>query len=153
VAKRIKLAMLDFAKRTGAWRGGRPDWYLALERLAEISKPELLAKDGAMTRGPGRPKDDTDFLAMEVHRVMWAFDVGVAEACRRIGRGDKVPLPTSTWKISPGDEAASATRLAGRARTVGSPWKGINAKTLASRYWRWRRAENKREQKLAVKIT
>jgi hypothetical protein len=48
--RRIRFAMIDFAKRIGAMRGGRPDWYRVAERLAEISKPELL-KDGIMTRG------------------------------------------------------------------------------------------------------
>jgi len=92
-----------------------------------------------MTRGAGRPKsDDDDFLATEVHRVMWHFDVGVKEACRRIERGDKVPLPTR-----PGNPVKS---------TVGSPWRGIKATTLATRYWRWRRAEKERAEKVAVKI-
>jgi hypothetical protein len=138
VAKRIKLAMLDFARRTGAMRGGRPDWYLVAERLAEISKPELLAKDGATTRGAGRPKNDNDFLATEVNRVMWIFGVGAGEACRRIARGDKVPLPTREGKP--------------QRWTKGSPWAGINHKTLERRYWRWRRDEEERQEKVAVKI-
>jgi hypothetical protein len=137
--KRIKLAMVNFANRIGAMRNGRPDWYAVAVALAEISKPELLAEDGAMTtRGPGRPKNENDFLAMEVHRVMWAFDVGAEEACRRIERGDKVPLATRPDK---------PPRF-----TFGSPWKGIRCTTLASRYWRWRRAEKERQEKLAVKI-
>jgi hypothetical protein len=154
VAKHIKLAMLDFAKRTGAWRGGRPDWYLVAERLAEISKPELLSGDRVATRGPGRPKSDDDFLAMEVHRVMWAFNVGVAQACRRISRGDKVPLATRPWQVSAPTDGGepSIARQKGRYVTKGSAWKGIPATTLASRYWRWRHAEQKRQQKLAVKI-
>lgn len=139
MGKRVKPEMLAFAKRVGAWRGGRPDWYTVAERLAEISKPELLTESVMATRGPGRPKnDDEDFLATEVHRVMWAFNIGVREACRRIDRGDKVPLPTR-----PGKPARW---------TAGSPWKGTNHGTLESRYWRWRRAESERQKKLTVEI-
>jgi hypothetical protein len=147
VAKRINPALLNYARRIGAMRNGRPDWYLFAEDLAKISRPDLLEEDGAVTRGAGRPKGDADFLAMEVHRVMWAFSVGVAGACRRISRGDKAPLLTRTWRISPpGDEPPSATRddRPGRLYTKGSRWQGINPKTLESRYWRWRRDEQKR---------
>jgi hypothetical protein len=140
VAKRIKMAMVDFAKRVGAMRNGRPDWYGVAERLAEISKPELVAKDGATTRGPGRPKNDDDFLAMEVHRVMWAFDVGVREACRRISLGRKVPIR----KVH--------GRPPGRWATHGSPWKDKHAGTLEQRYFRWLKGEKKRQQKLTIEI-
>jgi hypothetical protein len=121
-------------------RGGRPDWYRVAEHLAAISQPELLAEDGATTRGPGRPKNEDDFMAMEVHRVMWSFGVGVREACRRIARGDKVPIrkvhgaPTGRWV------------------TLGSPWKGKHPRTLEQRYFRWLKGEKKRQQKLAIEI-
>jgi len=139
VAKRIKMALVDFAKRVKAMRNGRPDWYLVAEHLAAISHPELLAEDGATTHGPGRPKNDDDFLAMEVHRLVWSFDVGVREACRRISRGDKVPIrkvhgaPTGRW-------------------THGSPWKGTNPGTLEQRYFRWLKDEKKRQEKLTIEI-
>jgi hypothetical protein len=150
--------MVDFAKRIGAVRGGRPDWYRVAVALAKISKPELLAGGRVTTRGPGRPKSDNDFLAMEVHRVMLACDVGVLEACRRISRGDRVPLATPPWQVSAPTDGGepSIARLKGKWKTKGSAWKGIPATTLTTRYWRWRRAENERQQelqKLAVKIT
>jgi hypothetical protein len=140
VAKRIKMAMVDFAKRVGAMRNGRPDWYRVAEHLAAISKPELVAKDGATTRGPGRSKNDDDFLAMEVHRVMWAFGVGVRTACRRISRGDKVPIR----KVHGGPT--------GRWMTLGSPWKRTNPGTLEQRYFRWLKDEKKRQKKLTTEI-
>ena len=131
-------------------RGGRPDWYRVAEYLAALAIPELLQEDEAMTRGAGRPKNTgEDFLAMEVHRVMTAFNVGVAEACRRISRGDRVPLLTAPWKVS---KDGTAARMKGRFMTKGSPWKGINPTTLESRYWRWRKAEKEQEQKLTVEI-
>ena len=71
---------------------------------------------------------------MEVHRVMSAFGVGADEACRRVSRGDKVPV---TWRWLDRD----GTIKAKRAHTVGSPWKNIKPGTLARRYWRWRKTE------------
>jgi hypothetical protein len=139
VAKRIKMALVDFAKRLGAMRNGRPDWYLVAEHLAAISNPELLAEDGATTRGPGRPKNGDDFLAMEVHRLMWSFNIGVREACRRISRGDKVPIR----KV----HGTSTDRW-----TRGSPWKGTNPGTLEQRYFRWLKDEKKRQEKLTIEI-
>jgi hypothetical protein len=139
--------MRDFAKRIGAMRGDRPDWYRVAEALAAISTPELLG-DGPMSRGAGRPKTNDDFLAMEVHRTMWAFDVGVDEACRRISRGDKVPLPKGPWRVSaPGDGPPTATRLPGKSATKGSPWAGMKWSTLVRRYKRWKAEEKQRQQK------
>jgi hypothetical protein len=140
--RRIRASLLKFAERIGATRGGRPDWYRVAETLAEMFVPELVAEDKTMTRGPGRPKNDDDFLAMEVHRVMLVFDIGVEEACRRISRGDKVP-GVRLW--SPGKPAQDAS-------TVGSPWKGTKPGTLEQRYWRWKKAEQWRQKKLAIEI-
>jgi hypothetical protein len=140
VAKRIKPAMIDFAKRVGAMKNGRPDWYLVAEHLAKISKPELLGENGTTTRRPGRPKNDDDFLAMEVHRVMWAFDVGVREACRRIALGWKVPI-RKVHGLPPG-----------RWATRGSAWKGKHPATLEQRYFRWLKGEKERQQKLTIEI-
>ena len=54
-----------------------------------------------MAKARGRPQNDDDFFAMEVHRVMRAYDCGVRAACVRIARGkkqDKVPLPSAGRK-------------------------------------------------------
>jgi hypothetical protein len=101
-----------------------------------------MAKEPAQgTRGRGRPQNDDDFFAMEVHRVMRAYGCGVRAACVRIARGkerDKVPLLPSPGRV--------------RRYTVGSPWKGQNATTLETRYFRWLRREEERQKKLTVKI-
>ena len=137
MAKRIRQAMVDFAKHIGAMRGGRPDWYRVAEALAAIAKPELM-KGEAKDTHLGRPKNDDDFLAVEVQRVMWTFDVGVREACRRIARGYKVPLPTLPGKPP--------------RWTVGSPWKGTKPGTLEQRYFRWWKLEQERQKKLTTEI-
>lgn len=88
----------------------------------------------------GRPLNDDDFFAMEVHRVMQAYGCGVRAACQRIARGGrqyKVPL-------SPRGKV--------RRYTVGSPWKDTNAGTLEQRYFRWLRREEKRQAALTLKI-
>jgi hypothetical protein len=86
----------------------------------------------------GRRQKDDDFLAMEVHRVMRAYDCGVRAACQRIAQGKKVPLPP---------------RSDGKKRyTIGSPWRGTNAGTLEQRYFRWLRREEKQQQALALRI-
>ena len=149
--RRIRRALLDFAERIGAVRSdGQADWYRVCEYLAEISKPELL-EDDTMTRGPGRPKNEDDLLAMEVHRVMWAFDVGVQKACEHISAGSDVPLQSAPWTIS---KDGTPERVAPEKRwaTAGSPWQDINAGTLAQRYWRWRKAEEDRQKNLATEI-
>jgi hypothetical protein len=145
--RRIRLALLDFAMRNGLVRGEHPDWYRVAELFAEMAMPELL-ENSAMTRGPGRPKNEDDFLAVEIHRVMSVFDTGVKEACRRIARGDKVPLRTGVVQKSGKRKPAM---------TAGSPWQStevqpIKAGTLERRYWRWLRAEKQRQKKSAVKI-
>src|SRR5215213_7016317 len=117
MAKRIRPAMLRFAKEIGAWKGNRPDWYLVAEQLAEIAVPELLSEEPS-GRGPGRPPapergihDRDDFFAAEVHRVQWSFGCGVKEACCIIAKGSKkVPLPTRSGQPK-------------RSITSG-PWKG-----------------------------
>ena len=155
VKRRIRRALLDFAERIGAVRSdGQADWYRVCEYLAEISKPELL-EDDTMTSGAGRPKNDDDFLAMEVHRVMWAFNIGVEKACKHIEAGTPVPLLTAPWTLKDG----KATMLEGRWATgsrseeiKASPWQGINAGTLAQRYWRWRKAEKERQKNFTTEI-
>ena len=88
-----------------------------------------------------------DFLAMEVNRVIWAFGVGVDEACRRISRGDAVPLLSGPWIVSkPGDGPPKITRAEGQYSTKGGKWKGINDKTLARRYKKWLAEEKERQQ-------
>jgi hypothetical protein len=85
----------------------------------------------------GRPQKEDDFFAMEVHRVMQAYNCGVRAACHRIARGGRVPLPPRE----------------GRKRyTVGSPWKDSNAGTLEQRYFRWLRREEERQKKLTIEI-
>lgn len=88
----------------------------------------------------GRPINDDDFFAMEVHRMMQAYGCGVRAACQRIARGgrrDKVPLPS---------------RDGIQRYTVGGPWKGLNAGTLEQRYFRWLRREEKRQAALTLRI-
>ena len=95
-----------------------------------------------MAKARGRPQNDADFFAMEVHRVMRAYDCGVRAACVRIARGkkqDKVPLPSAGRKGRP-------------THTVGSPWKDQKARTLETRYERWLKREKERQKKLTVKI-
>jgi hypothetical protein len=147
--------MLNFARRSGAMRGGRPDWYLVAERLASISNPELVAEDAAVTRGPGRPSkssdflaDEDDFLATEVNRVMWAFNIGVKEAAKRISRGDKVPLSAHAEQRA----RLSSGRKSGALFTVGSQWKGLTAGQIEGRYNRWLKREKDRQKKLATEI-
>jgi hypothetical protein len=114
MAKRIRPAMLRYAEILGAMKNGRPDWYHVAEELARIAVPELLQEDSPAGDGPGRPRANFDWLAMEVHRVMAAYDCGVRTACKKIALGrkaDKLALPRT------------ATRGAGW-YTVGSPWKG-----------------------------
>jgi hypothetical protein len=94
------------------------------------------------TRGRGRPQNQDDFFAMEVHRVMRAYGCGVRAACVRIARGkrrDKVPLPSAGRKGRP-------------THTVGSPWEDQKARTLETRYERWLKREKERQEKLTVKI-
>jgi hypothetical protein len=95
-----------------------------------------------------RPRNQDDFFAMEVHRVMSAYGCGVRAACIRIARGmdrDKVPLP-SGQKPGRYRDGRVATH------TLGSPWKGQNAKTLETRYFRWLKREDERQKTLTVKI-
>jgi hypothetical protein len=143
--------MLDFARRIGAVRGDRLDWRRIAEHLAASSRPELLK--GPMTRGAGRPKNDDDWLAMEVHRVRGAHGVSVEEACQRISRAKP---PGAGRRLRPDQERNAVplrTRRGGKEQwTIGSRWMGINAGTLEQRYWRWRRAEKARQEKLAIEI-
>jgi hypothetical protein len=152
VAKRIRLRMLEFAKRIGAVRGdGQADWYYVAETLAAMLMPELLEEDEVMTRGAGRPRNEDDFLAMEVHRVMWVFDVGVEKACDHISAGTPAPLLTAPWTLA---QDGTPERVSPEKRWAagGSPWQGIKAGTLAQRYWRWRKAEKERQEKSTIEI-
>jgi hypothetical protein len=95
-----------------------------------------------------RPRNQDDFFAMEVHRLMSAYRCGVRKACVRIARGmdkDKVPLPAGQ---KPGRyrDGRVATH------TVGSRWKDQKARTLETRYERWLKREKERQKKLTVKI-
>jgi hypothetical protein len=93
-----------------------------------------------VARKRGRPLNDDDFFAMEVHRVMRAYKCGVRAACQRIARGkrrDKVPL---------------TPRNGVQRYTVGGPWKDLNAGTLEQRYFRWLRREEERQKKLTIEI-
>ncbi len=137
MAKRITAAMLEFAKQLGATKNGRPDWYIVAEQLAAIAVPELLYDNGLKKCGSGRRPKNYDFLAMEVHRVMWINNCGVRAACRKIAKGDKVPLPA---------------RNGVKRYIIGGPWKGENPGTLETQYWRWFEREEKRQKKLTVKI-
>ena len=88
----------------------------------------------------GRPLNDDDFLALEVHRVMQAYKCGVRAACVRIARGkerDKVPLPPDGTK---------------KRWTLGSRWQGLNAGTLEQRYFRWLRREEERQKMQTLTI-
>ena len=87
----------------------------------------------------GRRRNDDDFFAMEVHRMMQAYDCGVRAACRKIANG------------------AAAQQLLprkGLKRWIrGSEWRGQNAGTLEQRYFRWLRREEERQKKLTIEIT
>ena len=88
----------------------------------------------------GRPLNDDDFFAMEVHRVMQAYKCGVRAACVRIARGkerDKVLLSSN----------GTVKRY-----TLGSPWKDTNAETLEWRYFAWKRREEARQKAQTLKI-
>jgi hypothetical protein len=138
--------MATFAKNVGAMRGDHIDWYAVAEILARIAVPELM-EDEKMQPGPGAPKkvglkNDDDFLAMEIHRVMLASNCAVAVACERISRGDKVLISTPLWGI---DSSGKPAKLA-RVQTVGSPWKEIPPKTLERRYFAWLKKQKVRQQ-------
>jgi hypothetical protein len=91
-----------------------------------------------MAKPRGRPRNDDDFLALEIQRVMRAFGCGWRGACRIIENGvAKVPLPSR-----PGIQRF----------TRGSPWKGQRFRTLEKRYERWLRREEERQKKLTAKI-
>jgi hypothetical protein len=88
----------------------------------------------------GRPPNDDDFFAMEVHRVMRAYECGVRAACQKIARGkerDKVPLSPDGTK---------------KRWTLGSPWKDTNAETLEWRYFAWKRREEARQAAQSLTI-
>ncbi len=127
MGKRIKPGLLAFAQGLGAVKGGRPDWYRVAEHLASEFLPELLVGEPD-TRGEGRPRSDLDWLAMEVVRVMGVFNCGQKVACRKIARGDKVPLVGKPNRF-----------------TKGSRWKGENPGTLEQRFQRWKDREKERQ--------
>ena len=87
---------------------------------------------GKAKRGGGRPRNDDDFLAMEVHEFKRAYGFGVRKACK--------------W-IAKGLEAELRPRKGMRRKVRGSRWKGKNAGTLEQRYFRWLRREEERLNK------
>jgi hypothetical protein len=137
VARRLRKRLLAFAREIGAVRNdGQADWYRVCEVLAAISMPELLEEDD-MTRGPGRPKNDNELLATEVHRVMWGLDLDVEQACAHISKGGDAPLLTAPWQLSK-DGVPERVNPEKRWVTRGSRWKGVKAATLVRRYYLWR---------------
>jgi hypothetical protein len=125
-------------------------------------------------RKRGRPIKGDDFLALEIHRVMRAFKCGVRAACRRISRGDDVPLLSAPWTMSkqgtprrlkprrPKSQKITSKRQkppprpksqkSSRWMTRSGEWKGENAGTLEQRYFRWLRREEERQKKLTIEI-
>jgi hypothetical protein len=143
--KRIRPGMVAFADKIGAMKGGRPDWYLVAERLAEITLPELLVEQPS-GRGPGRPLRGDFLLAWEIHRTMAEYRCSARKACQRITQGKNEK--SETWNRLP-----LPTREGLKPRyTVGSEWREANPSTLYQRYLRWKKLEGEYQEKHAIEI-
>jgi hypothetical protein len=98
-----------------------------------------------MGKKRGRPLNDDDFFAMEMHRVMRVFGCGWRAACRRISRGDKVPDKepvVKQWSLDPATKLPRCRPV----KTEGSQWQGQKVRTLETRYQRWLAREKDRQK-------
>jgi hypothetical protein len=127
--KRIRAAMMELAREIGAMRGGRPDWYLVAEHLAEIARPDLLESPPKSNRPTGRPKADGFAIVLDVSAVRREKGCGVVEACKLLAQGE-LPHRVTAHRL---DGTAVKLRVASR------QWKNQDPDTLRVSYYKYLR--------------
>ena len=127
--KRIRAAMVELAREIGAMRGGRPDWYLVAEHLAETARPVLLESPPESNRPTGRPKADGYAIVFDVTAVRNEKGCGVREACNLLAQGE-LPHRVTMRRL---DGTAVKLRAASR------QWKNQDPHTLRVSYYKYLR--------------